>query len=272
MGKIVWIASYPKSGNTWVRLFLMELLHAGAARTPSRVQAFAPNENAAAFYQPLLEGSASMATEADLARVRPQAQALAASRQTYALLKTHNLRGTHLGTPTLDPAVTAAAVYMVRNPLDVVVSYAAFRKWSVDEAINRVIEPGRILPRAPGGSYMISGSWAENVASWRTSGSEPVLTLRYEDCVADPAGCFGRLASFLRIPVSPADVGRAVAATSFDALAKAERESGFDERPVETDQFFRSGKIGAWKDKLTDAQVARVVDACGVEMQRFGYC
>ncbi|MEY4697442.1 MAG: hypothetical protein RIT14_1870 [Pseudomonadota bacterium] len=270
-GRIVWIASYPKSGNTWMRLFLMELLHPGSAANPSQVQAFVPNENAAVFYQPFLEGPADLASNQDLARVRPQAQALAASRQPFNLLKTHNLRGTHLGTPTLDPALTVAAVYMVRHPLDVVVSYAAFRNWTIDEAIDRLLAPGRILPRAPGGSYMISGSWAENVASWRTAPGEPVLTLRYEDCVADPATSFGRLASFLRLPVGQADLDRAIANTSFTALSEAEGRAGFSERPLGTDRFFRSGRSGVWKDCLSTAQIARVVNACGPEMERHGY-
>jgi hypothetical protein len=271
MGQIVWIASYPKSGNTWMRLFLMELLHPGAASNPSRVQSFAPNENAAAFYQPFLSGPTQLASTADLARIRLQAQALAASRQRFNLLKTHNLRGMHLGIPTLDATLTAAAIYMVRHPLDVVISYAAFRNWTLDAAIDRLLEPGRILPRAPGGSYMIAGSWAENVSSWRAAPGEPVLTLRYEDCVADPRQSFGQLATFLHLPATPADIDLAIANTSFEALSAAEGKAGFSERPAGTDRFFRNGKSGVWRDQLNKEQIKRVLAACGAEMERLGY-
>lgn len=129
-----------------MRLFLMELLYPGAASNPNMVQQFAPNENAAAFYQPFSDSPMTRLSNSELARIRPQAQSFAASQKPFVLLKTHNLRGIHLGTPTLSSGLTAAAVYVVRNPLDVVVSYAFFRNLTMDGAIDLLLERGGFFP------------------------------------------------------------------------------------------------------------------------------
>ena len=203
---------------------------------------------------------------------RPDVQRSVAERTPgFIFLKTHNLRGLHHGTPTINDQVTAAAVYVVRNPRDVVVSYAEFRRWSIDQAIEMILANGRVLPRAAGGSYMIGGSWAENVASWTLVPNPRTVVLRYEDLLVAPREEFGKMVRFLRIPADAQRIDAAVAATSFQSLCKAESQHGFSERPSETKRFFRSGTQGEWHERLSVQQVQRVVDECGDMMRRHGY-
>jgi hypothetical protein len=272
MGKIVWIASYPKSGNTWMRMFLMQYFGANHDLLPDAAQEFAPNENSGRFYQPFLPVSANQLPDAALASVRPLAQqAIARAASNYVFIKTHNLYGIHHGTPTVSVRDSAACVYLVRNPLDVVVSYAAFRDVSYDKAIDWILAKDRILPRIPKGSYFIAGSWSQNVSSWRNQRQIPCTILRYEDLVSEPENEFRRLLSSWRLKIDSEKLTSAIEATSLDALKSAEARHGFRERPATTKAFFRSGRTGEGLEKLTHAQRDRILEACEEEMAACGY-
>jgi hypothetical protein len=82
---------------------------------------------------------------------------------------------------------------------------------------------------------------------------------------------FGGLVQFLRLPVSPERLQRAIELSSFKNLRKKEDETGFAERSKKSERFFRQGKAGGWRDVLTPAQVEAVVAVHEVQMRRFGY-
>ncbi|SFR33174.1 Sulfotransferase domain-containing protein [Yoonia tamlensis] len=255
-----------------MRMFLMHYFVANRALTPDTAQAFAPNENSGNFYQPFLPVSAGKLPDAAFASVRPLAhRAIAQAAQSYIFVKTHHLFGTHHGTPTVSLGDSAASVYLVRNPLDVVVSYAAFRNVSYDQAIDWVTTKDRILPRIPGGSYFISGSWSQNVSTWRAQKQLPCTILRYEDLVTDPASQFRQLFGAWRLKIDSDRFDAAIAATSIGALKAAEAEHGFRERPASAKAFFRSGRTGDGYKELSKSQQERVIDACGSQMQACGY-
>jgi hypothetical protein len=271
-GKVVWIASYPKSGNTWMRLFLQAYLLGNTSVDPNTAQSFAPNENSPAFYRPFFDSNLSRKSDADLASVRVKAQnAASLAHPTGIYLKTHNLFGFHHGTPTISTEASAAAIYIVRNPFDVVVSYAAFRSVSFDTAIDWVLQQDRILPRAPGGSYMIAGSWSENVSSWSSQDSVPCFIVRYEDLLQKPLLAFGNIVSFLGLPADQQRMASAVDATSIKSLRSAEDKHGFNERPEQAQRFFRTGQSGEGLQKLSQHQIERIIDGCAAEMLALGY-
>jgi hypothetical protein len=162
-------------------------------------------------------------------------------------------------------------VYLVRNPLDVVVSYAAFRNVSYDQAIDWVLTKDRILPRIPKGSYFAAGSWSQNVASWRKQRQLPCTLLRYEDLISDPEQQFRGLLRSWGLKIDPKQLNIAINATSLAALKAAEEQYGFQERPSNTKAFFRNGRTGEGYEKLTKLQRLRVINACDQEMSELGY-
>ena len=272
MGKIVWIASYPKSGNTWMRMFLMHYFSRRDVLPPDAAQGFAPNENNGRFYQPFLPISADKLPDTALASVRPLAQhAISKMSDSYVFAKTHHWFGTHHGIPTVSLDDSAASVYLVRNPLDVVVSYAYFRNVSYDQAIDWVLAKDRILPRITKGSYFAAGSWSQNVSSWRNQRQLPCTILRYEDIVSNPKEQFRGLLRSWGLNINPKRLTSAIDLTSLGALKAAEARYGFQERPISTKAFFRSGKTGEGYEKLTKLQRLRVINACDQEMSEFGY-
>lgn len=253
-------------------MFLMHYFAANDGLPPDAVRGFAPNENSGQFYQPFLPLGAEHLSDAALASVRPRAQqAISRMTNSYIFVKTHHWYGTHHGTPTVSLDDSAAAVYLVRNPLDVVVSYAAFRNVSYDQAIDWLLAKDRILPRIPKGSYFVAGSWSQNVSSWRNQRQLPCTVLRYEDLISSPEGQFRHLLKSWQLKVDTKKLTAAIAATSLETLKAAEAKHGFQERPKGTKAFFRKGRSGEGYAKLAQPQRNRVINACGQEMSELGY-
>jgi hypothetical protein len=271
MGHIYWIASYPKSGNTWMRSFLARLI-LGEDGSIDKLRGFAPDENFGIFYQPLLSRPMAETSVEEVARIRPAAQArIASAVNGFQFLKTHMMYARHAGTPTINAAVTAGAIYVVRNPLDIVVSYSAFRQKSFDTVIDWLNEKGRFLPRAEKHAYVVCGSWTEHVTSWTSKPHDRLLVLRYEDMLAEPVQEFTRVAKFIGLNAKEGAVAEACEGTSFERLQAAEDEHGFQERPDKTERFFRRGEADQWREELSPGQIAAVVRPNRDAMKAMGY-
>jgi hypothetical protein len=175
------------------------------------------------------------------------------------------------GAPTINFDITRAAIYAVRNPLDVAVSYAHFSGIGLDAAIAQMASESAWLGSGPRRVYEFLGSWSFHVASWLSIPHRPVLILRFEDLLSDPRRSFGRLAAFLRLAPTEAQLRRAIELSCFDALAEQERRAGFVERPPTAERFFRSGRAGEWREALSADQVKSIIAAHAPMMMRCGY-
>lgn len=275
---IVWLASYPKSGNTWVRSFLNNL-HAVMehgldveAQDINKMQRLTAWDIGVAQYQHFLKKPIAECSAAEIDAVRGQVQnEVAQKNKGILLVKTHNALVMANGHPTINFSVTAGAVYIVRNPLDVAISFSHHIGLSIDDAIRVMSTPGhRPMPseKTIGELY---GSWSENVESWTKAKHNAMLILRYEDMHADPEKAFGTLATHLRQHPSSKELQRAIELSSFKSLQEKEKETGFTEKPKNLKKFFRSGKTDQWKDELTEAQIATIRAINGVQMEKFGY-
>ncbi len=76
---------------------------------------------------------------------------------------------------------------------------------------------------------------------------------------------------YLGLPADPARLRRAIRFSSFETLARQERERGFIEQSKSNEQFFRKGQVGDWRSALTEAQVERVIENHRDVMRDFGY-
>jgi hypothetical protein len=229
-------------------------------------------ENRAVRFDQVLGKPAAEASQAEIARARPEVQRRLAAAQTRPIfVKTHLCFGNDFRYPTIDLDATLAAIYVVRNPMDIAISYAHFSGQQVDAAITHMATPGYKILGAENQVYEVLGSWSQHVASWMGMSGRPVHLMRYEDMVANPQRSFGALARFLRLAPSEEQLKRVIANSSFAELRRQEEERGFKERPDVAERFFREGRSGQWSRALTQEQVKRV---CGVHapvMQRFGY-
>lgn len=274
---IIWIASYPRSGNTWTRAFINALAH--VIRDPhfqdldiNRIEEGSAAESKAELYTQLLGKPAHRAADAEIAAVRPRVQAgIVQSLARPVLIKTHNAQALDHGHPLINMAVSAGAVYIVRNPLDVAISFADFTGRSIDETIDAMATSGYGVRTNREFVRTVTGSWSENVESWTARPHPAVLVVRYEDLIANPKQHFGAIARHLLMAPTEAQLDSAIGMTGFDRLRRKEDEAGFAERPDTTARFFRAGTAGQWREALSAAQVARIVSAHKPLMRKFGY-
>ncbi len=273
MGGIVWIASYPKSGNTWTRSFLHNLLRPGEESFDvNDMRNLTAYENAAHWYAPLLPGPIETAKREDVARVRAAAQErLAAAADGLVFVKTHSALVQTEGHRAINPKVTAGAIYVLRNPLDVAVSYAHHLGAGVDRAIGVMNTEDMEMGGGKTQVYEPQGSWRRNVESWTRRAHQGLFVMRYEDMLARPEATFGRLCDFLRLRPTRQALLAAIEKSSFGALQAQEEKAGFAEKPKQAERFFREGRAGAWRGALSPAQVDSVVAYNREQMARFGY-
>jgi hypothetical protein len=275
--RAIWIASYPKSGNTWVRVFIHNLLRelrgqTDGAQDINTLHEMTMRESLAPWFARRLGKSAHDATAREIAEARTNVQAdMVRAAGGPAYVKTHNAVAVVEGFPTVNFDVTLAAVYIVRNPLDVAVSYAHYSGLPADRIIAYMADSAGNIDMSRQRVYEFLGSWSFHVASWMSVPNRPVLLLRYEDMLTAPERSFGRLAAFLRLKPDAMQLRRAIEKSSFGELARQEEERGFVERPTTSEKFFRVGKAGQWQEALSQSQVNAIVGAHAPMMMRFGY-
>ncbi len=273
MGRIVWLASYPRSGNTWLRLFLHALVNGpykGVGFPP--LERFAPNEASPVFYRTALGKAPEQATRAELAAARETAQMLAAARTGGPnFLKTHHQAGYHLGFPTVNLSSSAGAIYLVRNPLDVAISIAAFLKTDLATVADIMRKGSDYVYEPPGASYYYLGGWAAHVDSWTGRRNPFVLTVRYEDMLADTLGTFTQIARFLKLPAESVAIETALEVVRFEDLRRREAALSFVESPNVSATYFREGRSGAWQGKIEAATIRTICEGSAHLLRRFRY-
>lgn len=276
MGNIVWLASYPKSGNTWLRAFLANLIANRAdPLRPDEIRDYTDSEARADRFSELAGRPNTELTADEFAVLRPDVQALIAQRaQGTRLLMTHNFAGSFDGQPTINWRVTAGAIYVVRNPLDVVVSMTHHFGLTLDAAIERLGDDRVASANDHLFVSHIIGSWSTHVRSWADAAARVpgnMVVLRYEDLLEKPVKYFAKAAKLIGMGSDKARIERAVKHTSFQTLSSLEQKHGFVEAVDEKTRFFFKGRANQWREALSRGQVQRIVDAHREQMARFKY-
>lgn len=273
-GNLVWLASFPKSGNTWVRAFLGTYLSGNEHADLSTTYGWSRSESRLADFARIAGKPAGELTEDDVDAHRFAVQEELARGDGRHVVKTHNARTGRDGRPLIAAHHTRAAIYVVRNPLDIVDSLADHADRTHDDVIGLLSrDTHHLRPTALHAAQHV-GTWSQHVESWLQAGDEfPLLVLRYEDLHADPVARFGDLIRFLGWDLDDARVRRATELTSFAALRREEDASGFAERsPVaRSGRFFRHGRAGRFADVLSPAQIGQVVEEHGAVMRKLEY-
>lgn len=266
MRKIIWIGSYPKSGNTWVRAFLGRYC---VNASINKLFEITTTDTRQDWYN-LASGRNFTAKNINEAiKLRPKVQRLIAeSHSGSQFVKTHSKIGRIGPVDLIQPSVTAAAICIIRNPFDVAISFARHSNITIDEAIDRMCNPIN-MTTSPTKIVDVLGRWDDHVQSWMKAPGLAHHLMRYEDMVANPKTVFENLLSFLQLPVEQQKLRMTLKATSFNTLQKQEQSQGFREKPVEMKQFFVSGKSGGWVNALTVEQVERIYDEFKPTIEEF---
>ena len=258
--RIIWLASYPKSGNTWVRSLLAHyFMPPGKAPDINNLRQFTTGDTRSDFFDAAAGGKYRGTNLEEWMAVRGKAlRLIAASKPDHHFVKTHCQPIRLFDQDVIPPEVTAAAIYILRNPFDLAPSFARHQGCDVDDAIGRMLDRDTITG-TPNGILDLLGRWDDHVHRWTHAHGLPLHVVRYEDLLASPGKAMrGLLEKFLRVRVDGPKLARAVKATSFEAMKRQEETLGFVERPAGMQKFFARGQAGVWREDLTPAQVARL--------------
>ena len=273
MGALIWLASYPKSGNTWMRSFLHNLFRNSMEPVDiNEISDFCLGESAAHWYARRAGRPVNELTPEELMKLRPLVHRdFTTVFPDSVFVKSHNYLGEVAGIPLHTMDVTAGGIYVLRNPLDVVISVSHHFGETIEQAIEHLANDAFTVGDMQSHVLEIHRSWSTHVKSWTENPSPQLLVLRYEDLLHKPRKYFKQVANFLGLKPSAERLERAIRNSSFKTLKAIEEKKGFKERSKKAENFFREGRAEQWREVLTPDQVRRIIADHHEQMERFGY-
>ena len=278
MNKLYWLASYPKSGNTWVRVFLTNYLNDEAEPADINRLKGGPIAIDRDIFDRWAGVESSDLPYDEIANLRPEVYRQMARHVDHPMyIKVHDACTRNAeGQLLFPPDVTGGVLYLIRNPLDVVVSYAHHGGRTLQQTVDSLCNPNGIVYEVPDHMALQLPqrllSWSGHVRSWVDQSSLAVTVLRYEDLLSQPEASFQAVLRALRLELDAPRLSRAIAFSQFESMRVQELQDGFREKHMRADApFFRRGRAGTWRAELTTEQARKVMDTQGDFMRRFGY-
>lgn len=269
---ILWLASYPKSGNTWIRAFLSRLLF--KANHINHLQI--PIYSSKAFIEQEADIDISELTNEYLHKIRLSVYADKAKQMQHFPVKIHDKFEPMLyNMPFLPFEASRIVLYIIRNPFDIAVSFSRHLGKSIDETIEIMNQPAYTLASNTQ-KYQIQmpqplGTWSQHVKSWIEQHQLPVFVVKYEDLLQSPEKFFAELLHYCQIPFSNEQLNDAINFTQFDNLKKQEQQYGFEEKSVHSTVFFHTGKSYYYRQFLTSQQIERIYQQHYDVIKQYGY-
>ena len=274
---MVWLASYPKSGNTWFRIFLSNLF----SDSPGAVSINELTETAISSNRSILDRYLGMhsseLTTDEIDRLRPEMfRRYSGDKEGNVYIKTHEAWTLNSrDEPIFPKEITKGVIYIIRNPLDIAISYSHHNNEALDLTISRLNDGFSKLCEVKDGLYMQTEqtikSWSNHVCSWTRDSGLPLHLIRYEDMLEAPLETFKSAVDFLNLPYGEQRIREAVNYSDFKKLQAMETRDGFKERGINTKVFFRKGISNEWKTGLSRAQIGKILSHHKEIMGRFGY-
>ncbi len=278
---IIWLASYPKSGNTWLRMFLKSYFQKSGSKF--KLDKKQDDDFKSAGFPDYKDLEDLKIDYNEFSEIVKNWEAI----QDYINLNNRtNFLKTHSSMCTIGPYKfttnrnTKGGIYLVRDPRDVLVSYAHHITEDFETTF-KLITSSDYYEMYPLPFKNIKfrksllGSWADHYNSWKSYKSSKILMIKYEDMVSNKYDTFHKIVSYLNeidnTEVDKDKLIKALKQTEFEELQKMERRDGFQEKLKRTDLFFRKGKAGAWKEELPVDLTKKIEKIFHKEMTELGY-
>ena len=284
---IIWIASYPKSGNTWIRSLLCAYLFSKDGKFDFNllinIKQFSSKNLASDFVD-------NHNYQLRIFKNWVPSQKIINNDKKIHFLKTHNALCTINGNKFTDVFNTMSAIYIVRDPRNLITSLSHHYEIDLKEAFHFLTNKRKtIFPINFMNSDKVKnshqdvnflGDWSGHYKSWKNIGFCPIKIIKYEDILLDTRAVFISilefLSQFIKLEIKKEKISKSLNSTSFEILSQIEKEQGFDEATVsyKTKQkvkFFNLGKKNDWKKLLDNETIKKIDNAFKNEMRELNY-
>ncbi len=280
---IIWIASYPKSGNTWVRSLLASYLFSNDGSFSfdllNKIGQF-PSQDYLGFF---------LDKEKNPKKVKAHEHWIAAQDKINLNNKT-NLLKTHSALCTIEKSAftnkknTLGAIYVVRDPRNVITSLSNHYELTIDEAFDFFTNEKKIIFESGtgtgAGNVQYIGSWSAHYVSWKNNKVFPRIIIKYEDLLSNTKETFIKILNFLgekdSVVKNQKKIDRVIESCKFDVLRNMEEKKGFYEavtskKNKKNINFFHLGKKNNWKNLLDLKIEKKIREIFSNEMKELGY-
>ena len=279
---IIWLASFPKSGNTWMRAFLSSYLYLDLDKENftfnllKKIERF-PNLNQ------LNNIGIKPKSFLDVAKSWIPTQNHINLNNKINLLKTHQAFGNFENFPFTDSNNTLGAIYLVRDPRDVLISYSKHMKQSIDKTLDLVLEDDSKGNLFEGKNSVIGemrGSWSQHYNSWKYSNLKEKIIIKYEDLINNPFDTFSKVISHLNylfrklsfpLETNAERIRKCIEISNFNNLQNLEKKLGFSDNIKSGATFFNKGTTNQWQGELNDKIIYKIEKKFKKEMKELNY-
>ena len=282
---IFWIASYPKSGNTWIRTLISSYYY-----TEDGIFKESKIHNIDQFPQKkyFKDFKYDKTIVNDTARLWLKAQKKINLDKKLRFFKTHNAFGNLNGNPFTDNTNSIGAIYVVRDPRNVITSLKNHYELNDNQAYSWMINENNYLYdihnfKEDGYSdFQFISSWSTNYKSWKVQKKIPIKIIKYEDLLNETYLIFKDLINFINIIANNSEqinrdkLKKVIDSTLFDKLRKEEQDKGFTESVLSRDgkrkiPFFNLGPKNDWNKILNIKMVKQIEEVFAESMKDLSY-
>ena len=277
---IIWIASYPKSGNTWIRSFLAAYYFCEKGifdiKKLNLIEDY-PNKQ---FFK-------GTVNQGEIHKHWESSQKAICDQKKVKFLKTHNSLITAYGNDFTKPEYSLGVIYIIRDPRNVITSVKNHNDLGTyDEALKFMQDENKVLDDYPHlknyAKTNIVNSWRINYQSWISNKSFRRITIRYEDMVKDPNQTFTRLVLFINTlmkfdnKIDSKKLKNSIKSTDFKNLQNIENQGKFGENVYSLKdnrkiKFFYQGPENNWKKNLNDKMIKKMNEYYNKDLKFFEY-
>ena len=281
---IFWIASYPKSGNTWIRSLLSSYYYTedGVFTGDSllkNIGQFPEKKHFKTF-------DYNIALPGDTAKFWIKAQELINKDKKLRFLKTHNFLGKIGNTQFTDEKNTLAAIYIIRDPRNVITSLKNHFEMSYEESLEFMVNERKYtydyFKKNDFSDFQFLSSWEKNYQTWINNKIFPILVIKYEELIKQTYEEFKKIIKFINNLIDKDNefdkkkALNALSSTSFSNLKKIENTKGFSESLDSKTKnkkipFFHLGPENNWKNNLDKNFQIKVNEVFKKNLQELHY-
>ena len=276
---IIWLASYPKSGNTWMRSILTSLVFSKDKKFEFELLKNITEFDIPFYYQFLLKNNNNdfnyLKNIQVISKYWIKAQEHFNLSQKTKFFKTHSSNISYIGKNYTDEKNTKGVIYLVRDPRDVIISYSKHLNKNIDDVIDIMQKENTITYSHKGNLPILLSRWDYHIFSWFNL-KVPKIFIKYEHLLENTEGVVSQLIQFLNkemnydLDIKEDDINNVIQNTSFNNLQKKEKLEGFPEASKNS-RFFRSGTKKQWENILDKKQQQKIIKSFKIPMEKFEY-